>query len=134
MKWPPTDLKILEEIYRRYYTAFVNYSEKSKNRSTKQYVPIDMMQLAEHFGIDVDIIFGRLYYHLDPQFRFKQQDGSKVQFFVLKLGKDVSVVHFTLLASVIAKLRDERKKYITTTCISIAAFIISVIAVVITMT
>ena len=129
MKWPPTDLEILEEIYRRYYAAFAEYSKESQNRSTKVYVPIDINQLAEHFGIDGDIVFGRLYYHLEPKYGFTQQDDSKVHFFMLKAVEDTHAVQFPLLASVIAELRDERKKHVIATWLSVAALIISAISI-----
>jgi hypothetical protein len=68
--------------------------------------------LAEHFGIDGDIIFGRLYYHLEPKYRFTQKDNSKVNFFTLKAGEDTHAVQFPLLSSVLAELREKRKKYL----------------------
>ena len=84
MKWPPTDLQILKEIYRRYYSVFAEYSRETPNRATKVYVPINIEELAEHFGIDSDIVFGRLYYHLEPKYGFTQKDNVKVRFFTLK--------------------------------------------------
>lgn len=62
MKWPPTDLQVLEEIYRRYYGEFAAFSRDCPERSTKVYVPIDIAAIAKHFKIDGDIIHGRLYY------------------------------------------------------------------------
>jgi len=78
MTRPPTDLELLEFIYERYYAAFTDHSNASPARSTKNYVPIDIRPVADHFRLDPDIIFGRLYYHLDPKYRFVQPDGSKV--------------------------------------------------------
>lgn len=129
MKWPPTDLQILDEIYRRYYAKFADYSKKSPNRATKVYVPINIEELAEHFGIDGDIVFGRLYYHLEPKYGFTQKDNSSVHFFTLEAGKDVHAVQFPLLAAVIAELREERKKHLLATWLSIAALVVSAISV-----
>jgi len=129
MKWPPTDLQILEEIYRRYYTVFAAYSKESQNRTTKVYVPINIKELAEYFGINGDIVFGRLYYHLEPKYGFTQEDDSKVHFFTLKVGEDTHAVQFPLLASVIADLREVRKKHLIATWLSVAALIASAISV-----
>ncbi|MCU0988985.1 MAG: hypothetical protein MUE63_05220, partial [Xanthomonadales bacterium] len=64
MRRSPTDLQILEEIYRRYYADFAAFQRASPNRETKVYVPIDIQAIADHFKVDGDIIHGRLYYHL----------------------------------------------------------------------
>lgn len=129
MNWPPTDLKLLEEIYRRYYPVFSKYSSDAPTRSTKVYVPLDIEKLAKHFKVDGDIIFGRLYYHLEPKYGFKQADGSNIHFFTLKVDEDTHVVQFPLLASVIAQLREERKRHQIATWLSIIALIISALSV-----
>ena len=133
MKWPPTDLQILEEIYRRYYSVYETYSDESPNRSSKVYVPINIQKIADHFGIDSDIIFGRLYYHLEPRYGFKDGD-SRIHFFALKVGGDRHAVQFLLLASAIADLRDIRKKHLIATWLSIAALIVSALSVGIALT
>lgn len=125
MKWPPTDLELLEEIYKRYYSVFAGHSREEPTRSTKMFVPINIRELADHFNVDADIVFGRLYYDLEPKYGFENSDGTKVPFFYLKTGDDTNVVHFPLLASVVAKLRDERKKHLIATWISISALVIS---------
>jgi uncharacterized protein YjbI with pentapeptide repeats len=129
MKKPPTDLEVLEEIYKRYYSTYISFSKEEPNRSTKVYVPIDVKAIANYFAVDPDIIFGRLYYHLEPKYGFTQSDGSKVNFFALEVGSDKRTVQFPLLATVIASLREERNKHLTTTLISIFAIAISFIAV-----
>ncbi len=128
MSRPPTDLQILEEIYNRYYATFVSFSPKDGSRSTKIFVPIDIREIGKHFGIDSDIIFGRLYYHLDPKYGFEQPDGSKVRFFALGLGSDRHCVQFPLLAAVVAKLREERNRDLFTRWLSLLAITISFVS------
>jgi hypothetical protein len=88
-------------------------------------VPIDVVAIAKRFAVDPDIVFGRLYYHFEPKYRFIQPDGSKVHFFMVPEGSDKHHVQFPLLAAVIASLREERNKHLLATWLSIAAIIIS---------
>lgn len=127
-KRPPTDLEILEEIYKTYYSKFISFSKENPNRSSKMYVPIDIESIANHFSVDGDIIFGRLYYHLDKKYGFTQADGSIVPFFAIQVGSDRHAVQFPLLASVLAKLREEENKHLLSTWISFAAIFISIIS------
>ena len=129
MKWPPTDLQIVEEIYRRHYDEFSRHSRELKVRDTKVYVPIRVKELADHFGVDGDIIFGRLYYHLEPKYGFKKGDGSEVRFFDIQLQEDRHVVQFPLLAAVVADLRDKRRKHLIATWLSVVALIFSAVSI-----
>lgn len=125
---PPTDLEILEKIYKKYNSDFITFSKDESNRVTKNYVPIDIESIANHFSVDVDIIFGRLYYHLDKKYGFIQADNSKVPFFSREVGSDKNVIHFPLLTSVIASLRENKNKYLVSMWISVAAIIISIVS------
>jgi hypothetical protein len=128
MKRPPTDLQILEEIYKRYYPSFSAFSPGNPTRSAKVFVPIDIMGIAKRFGVDPDIIFGRLYYHLQPKYGLVEPDGTRVSFFSLQIGSDEHCVQFPLLAAVIAELREERNKHLLITGLSIAAISISLVS------
>jgi hypothetical protein len=126
MKRPPTDLELLQKIYELYYATFISFAREKPNRSSKIYVPIDIEVIAKHFSVDPDIIFGRLYYHFEKKYGFKQEDGSSVRFFSLGSCSDKYIVQFPLLASVMATLREERNKHIVATWLSVIAIIISV--------
>ena len=131
MKRLPTDLQILEEIYRRYFDVYASFSREAPERSSKIYVPIDVKVIAAHLKTEPDIVFGRLYYHMEPKFGFMQPDGVRVPFFTLKAGEDRHAVQFPLLASVLATMREERGRHVLATWLSIAALVVSVVAVVI---
>ncbi len=107
MKRLPTDLQILNEIYEWYYNTFTQYIDEDKNRDTKIYVPIDIVHIAKRLKVDVDIVFGRLYYHLDKKYGYAQDDGTKIRLFTLVAGRDTNCVNFPLVASVLADLRDQ---------------------------
>ena len=82
-------------------------------------------------GVDVDIIFGRLYYHLEKKYSYKRQDGSRVCLFTPVAGKDRNCVNFPLMASVLADLRRKNRKYKIGIIIAVLTVIISIIAIVV---
>jgi len=131
MRYPPTDFQILNEIYRRYYPTFASFSREEQTRSAKVLVPIDIKSIAQHFGVDGDIVFGRLYYHPNPKYSYTQADGLHVTFFRQQVGSDRHCVQFPLLDAVLAKLREERTRELRTTWLSIVAIAISFISLIV---
>ncbi|WP_421763694.1 hypothetical protein [Ekhidna sp.] len=122
----PTDLQILSEIYSSYYDEFRSYKEES--RRNKIHVPIDVEKIANKLGVDEDIVFGRLYYHLNQKYGYKQDNGVRVDFFLLGLGNERHCVQFPLMASVLADLKKENRKFKIATTIAIISLIISLIS------
>ena len=102
----PSDLDILNAIYERHYDCFASYSDASPNRATKIYVPIDIIEIAKTLNVDPDIVFGRLYYHLDKKHRYKRENGAFVHLFAREVGGDRNCVNFPYLASLLAEMRD----------------------------
>ena len=131
MKGVPTDLKILNAIYDRYYDEFSNYEKGSSSRSTKMYVPIDTVAIAKGFRVDEDLIFGRLYYHLEHKYGYVQDDGARVHFFAMRIGGDHHCVHFPYLEGVLADLQQENRKFNIMATIAAFAVPISLIAILI---
>jgi len=103
------DRQILEDIYEHYEGAFRTFPPGS--RQSKIYVPIDIQSIADRLGADGNSIYGRLYYHLDAKYRYKQNDGTSVHLFTLKAGDDPNCVHFPFLEAVLASLRFEERKF-----------------------
>lgn len=123
----PTDLKLLDEIYNRYYEEFESFDQEGDpDRDAKIYVPVDLEEVADALGVEKDIVFGRLYYDLDRRYGYKHDDGTKVPFFSLKVGSDMHCVHFPYLASVVASLRAKKEKHLLATWISAFSLAIAV--------
>lgn len=122
----PTDLQILSEIYERYYDKFQNFEQGS--RRSKVHVSINVKEVADKLGVDEDIVFGRLYYHLNQKYGYKQDDGVRVDFFLLGMGDERHCVQFPLMASVLADLKKENKKFRIATTIAIISLMISLIS------
>jgi len=124
----PTDLEILNAIFKMYYQDYISYTKEAPNRAAKILVPIDNKKIAKHLGSEPDIIFGRLYYHLEQKYGYSR-DNAKIHFFALKAGDDIHCINFPYMVSVLADLKHENKKYWLSTTISIIALTVSFVAV-----
>lgn len=128
IKHLPSDLKILKLIYNRYYNSFSSFSQELPQRSSKIMVPIDLNEIANELKVDSDIIFGRLYYHLEQRHGYTRDNGTKVAFFSLSAGSDKHCVNFPMLASVLANLHDDATRYQGATYIALFSLLISILA------
>ena len=120
MKPLPTDLEILNAIYDRYYNEFAHQADK---RERKAVVEIDIPAIGQTLGVDPDIVFGRLHYHLDRHYHYetgKRLDGEpvKVRLFFNKKDYGFNGVHFPYMASALAELRAEDRRRQTQTNIA----------------
>lgn len=127
MKKIPTDLEILTEIYNRYHDAFRAYATEDPDRIARIRVPINIQEVAEEVGVEEDMIFGRLYYHFNKKYSYRDENGDRITFFTSLKFEGMSV-NFPLVASVLADLETEDMKYKLSLSMSIAALSISVIA------
>ena len=124
----PSDRRLLQEIYDRHYGDFVAYSKEQPNRRSKIFVPVDIRAIAAHFKVDNDIIFGRLYYHLQEKYGYKRANGSDVWLFTPVAGQDKDCINMPLLSAVLAGLREEHSKHVWSLRLSIASLVVSIIA------
>jgi hypothetical protein len=131
MKKLPTDLQILNYIYDTYYKQFIEFSKDNPTRSASIFVPIDIEMIANNFGVHVDIIFGRLYYHLEKKYGYQNKNGTGVPFFALKAGSDINCINFPYMASILANLRDKEEKDKLATSRSTLALLIAAISVIV---
>ena len=129
----PTDRQLLDDIYARYYDEFAAFDAGAGKRNSKVYVPVDVAALAREYGVDGDIVFGRLYYHLDRKYGYTHDDGSKVHLFSLVVGADRHCVNFPYLAAILAGLREEDKRYRRATITAIVSLGISLVSLGITL-
>lgn len=118
----PTDRQILQWIYDTYYQAFTSREPK---RDAVLYVPIDIDRMGTHFSIDPQLLFGRLNHDLQKKHGYELESGSHVPFFTPVAGKDRNCVHFPLLASVLANLQQETRRYWLSLTLSIVALIVA---------
>lgn len=142
----PTDLQILQAIYDQYYSEFASHTPERKAKAekdptlylriTKNYVPIDVELLGGKLGVDGDIIFGRLYYHLNKKYNYRQSSapngkpGPMVELFVnegFKEGnkKEIHCIHFPYMASILAELQTDHSRFNTSILVAVAGVVVS---------
>lgn len=131
MRAIPTDERLLRAIYKRYLDSFSAWSGENRTRATKVWVPVDIEALAKRFRCDEDLIFGRLYYHLNDRYGAQGSPEDRVSFFSIRVGQDRHCVNFPLLASVLADLQDQRKRFIISTRLAGLSLVISAISILI---
>ena len=124
----PSDRKLLQEIYDRHYKGFSAYSETEPTRDSKIMVPIDIPAIAKHFKTDNDLIFGRLYYHLQEKYGYQRPHGEIVALFTPKAGQDKNCVNMPLVAAVLAGMQEEYGRHVWAFWLSIASLVVSIIA------
>jgi hypothetical protein len=133
MRNAPTELKLLDTIYEKYYDAFAAYDEKAPGRGSKNYVPIDVNEVGRALGVDPEIVFGLLYYHLEKKYGYDVPSGNsqvpaRMHFFAMNLGGQRHCIHFPYLAGVVAGLRSDDRKYRLATTMAVISFFISLVS------
>jgi hypothetical protein len=123
----PTDLEILDAIYEQCYERFAAYDKSAPDRKSKIFVPFDLEGIAAQLNVDGDIIYGRLYYHLNEKFGYDNKRGTRVLVYVW-IGDDGHSVNLPLVASILASLRQEKSKFWIATSIAVVSLIISIIS------
>ena len=126
----PTDHAILNDIYDHYYKTFADYSDETTERSSKIYVPLDIRGISKRLRVDPDIIFGRLYYHMEEKYGYQRSGGDRVHFFAFSVGPDKHCINFPLLGAVLAGLQEEKRKTRWAVGLAILSLIVSVVSVV----
>jgi hypothetical protein len=134
MRELPTDLEILDKIYKHNFDKYMQFNKSATCRETKYFVPIDIKEISNSLNVDPDIVFGRLYYHLEKKYGYRQEDGSLVPFFAPHVGQDNHCINFPYLASVLASLRSENMKYVFATAVAVVSLIVSLISIAVSVT
>ncbi|MFP8488672.1 hypothetical protein ACKGJO_06170 [Gracilimonas sp. Q87] len=126
----PTDFEIMEELYERYYDSFRKYAKEEPDRIARSRVPINVQEIASACGVEEDMIFGRIFYHFNKKYSYKDEKGRVTTFFVTDKFEGLSV-NFPLVASVLADLKHEKKQNDTLFIISSCALACSIFALIV---
>jgi hypothetical protein len=124
----PTDLEILEDIYYRYYDEYKKYAKDEPDRIARIRVPVNIQEIGEACGVEEDLIFGRLFYHFNKKYSYKDERGDIITFFMSDKFEGLSV-NYPLVSSVIADLSIEKKRTVLFVTLSATAVILSLVSI-----
>jgi hypothetical protein len=131
MPYLPTDLDILNQIFKDYYKEATTLIAQGKYgdevKTVKEFISIDIIKIADELGTEPAIVFSRLHKH------------AKVDFFRLRPvrdvpGKDHTEINFPHMCSLLAEMRQQheqfRSNYLTAVLSAVFAAISAVGAIV----
>jgi len=115
VKPPPTDFQLLRAIYERHRDEYL------EGHQTRIDVPIDIPAIANDLGVDAQIVWGRLYYHLDPLYGTQDEDAPRKALFMPQPETTPDRINFPLLDAVLAGLWQQRRRDLWTLWIAIVS-------------
>lgn len=125
-----TDRHILRCIYDLYESSYPGKDLGEIRGRNDPYLPIEISTVASRLGCTPEMLFGRLYYHLDAKYRYKQDNEAQVNLFSILVGSKRHCVNFPYLAAVLAEKDAEHRRQLWSLGLSIAALILSVASIV----
>lgn len=126
----PTDRKILRCIFKMYESSYPGKEPGDARGKNDPHLPIKVHDVAIRLGCSPEMLFGRLYYHLDAKYRYTQDNDAQVNLFSLKVGSQMHCVNFPYLAAVLAEKDDEHKRQLWSLGVAIAALVLSVASII----
>ena len=94
----------------------------------KVMVHVNCRKVADILGVNGDIVFGRLYYHLEEKYGYKREDDSQVAFFALKAGGVPRCINSPLMTSILAGLKQKEEKFWMSLVIAFFALVVSLVS------
>jgi hypothetical protein len=113
-----------------YETSYPGKEPSETRGKNDPYLPIKVHEVATRLGCSPEMLFGRLYYHLDAKYRYTQGNGAQVNLFSLKVGSEMHCVNFPYLAAVLAEKDEEHKRQLWSLGVAIAALVLSVASII----
>jgi hypothetical protein len=128
---PPTDFELLKAIYEHHEYEY----RRTVSPAGDQFMAIDIPEIASKLGTTDQIVFGRLYRHLDPKYAHEPNPSvgrtSRKSFFGPQVGHLVNAINFPVLEAVLAGLWQERRRNLWAIGLSVASIAISVAALIV---
>lgn len=130
MKALPTDREILKRIFEMYEPSYPGTALGETRGKNDPYMPIDLRAVASRLDCKPEMLFGRLYYHLDAKYRYAQDDGAQVHLFSIEVGSEQYCVNFPYLAAVLAEKDLEHRRQLWSLVAAFAALVLSVASII----
>jgi len=121
----PTDRYVLECIYDAYKDAYPGALNEASRPKNDPYIAIDIDLVAQKIPCSRELLFGRLYYHLNAKYRYKNPDGSVVPLFELQIADKRHAVQFPYLVAILAGLNQDYRRHLIPLCISVVALCVA---------
>lgn len=118
-----TDLELLKKIHSMYSDQYLNRGDQKE----RFYIPIDCDEIAKRMGVDAELVFQRLYSHLEKKFGYTNEDNSKIHLFAFVIGDKKHCINYPYLCAILANMEDEKKELRITQIIAISAIVISLL-------
>ncbi len=122
---PPTDYELLHVIYWKYR------ADHTGDAAQKVFLPIDLHDIARDLRTEPNMVFGRLYHHLNPKYVSTAEKGE-LQKALFISNTSGNLINFPLLEALYAGLAQERSqaRWVTGTAvlslaIAIASLVVS---------
>ncbi len=119
-----TDLELLKTIHSMYGSDYLNRGDSDECF----YIPIKCDDIAKKMKVDVELVFQRLYNHLEKRHGYKNDDGSNVHFFAWKIGDKMCFINYPYLSAILSHMEDEKFELRITQVIAITAVVIALVA------
>ncbi|MEW6353281.1 MAG: hypothetical protein AB1469_03130 [Pseudomonadota bacterium] len=126
----PTDREILKYIYKMYEPSYPGKEPGQDRGKNDPYMPINIHDVAARIGCTPEMIFGRLYYHLNAKYRYSHND-TWVNLFSISVGSERHCVNFPYLAAILAEKNLEHKQQLWSLSIAIIALALSIASIVV---
>jgi hypothetical protein len=131
LKRPPTDFELLRAIYERHKSDYD--ARVASGGLGRIFVPVDIPAVANDLDSEENMVFGRLYHHLEEihgQSRTAENWVPRKTFFTPTIGSDenelVNAINFPLMEAVLAGLWLERRRDLRTFWTSIVSLGIAI--------
>lgn len=126
----PTDREILRCIFEMYEPVYPGKELGEVRGKNDPYLPIKVTEVASHLNCSSEMLFGRLYYHLDAKYRYTQDNDAQVHLFSIKVGTEMHCVNFPYLAAVLAEKNEEHKRQLWSLGVAITALVFSMASII----
>jgi hypothetical protein len=107
---PPSDFRLLKAIHEHHRADYIAHAGGSL-RGRSVFVPVDIPAVARSLRSTEDVVFGRLYYHLEQRYGEEKRAGEPRKAFFTPVAGDMrNCVNFPVLEAVLAGLWDDRNR------------------------
>ncbi|MFA4993866.1 MAG: hypothetical protein WC521_00980 [Bdellovibrionales bacterium] len=120
-----SDYFLLNTIQKMYEGDYINRD----NNKTAFYIRIDCEVIAKFMNVDPEMVFQRLYYHLNKKYGYTENDKTKVEFFAFEIGGVRHCINYPYLCAVLATMEDDQKELRNTKRLAWASLVISILGI-----